>query len=46
MLELKGKSLISLHNYSKEKIEYLVELANDLKTKKKIGILGDQLRKS
>lgn len=44
MFGLKGKSLISLHEYSKEQIEYLVELAGNLKAKKKMGILGDQLK--
>lgn len=44
MFGLKGKSLISLHDYSKEQIEYLVELASDLKIKKKMGILGDRLK--
>lgn len=44
MLGLKGKSLLSLHDYSKEQIEYLISLASELKSKKKMGILGDSLK--
>jgi ornithine carbamoyltransferase len=43
MFELKGKSLLTLHDYSKEQIEYLIDLAIDLKQKKRMGIKGNAL---
>ncbi|MGL6174021.1 MAG: ornithine carbamoyltransferase [Cellulosilyticaceae bacterium] len=44
MFNLKGKSLITLHDYSREQIEYLIDLAKQLKDKKRMGIQGDLLK--
>lgn len=44
MFNLKGKSLITLHDYSKEQIEYLIDLAKQLKDKKRMGIQGELLK--
>ncbi len=44
MLGLKGKSLITLHDYSQEQISYLLDLAKQLKNKKKMGIQGHLLQ--
>ena len=43
MYGLKGKSLLTLHDYSKEQINYLLTLAKQLKAKKQMGIKGDLL---
>lgn len=43
MFGLKGKSLLTLHDYSKEEIDYLLKLAEDLKRKKRMGIKGNLL---
>lgn len=43
--ELKGRSFLTLRDYSAEEIEYLVDLAADLKAKKKQGITGNSLAK-
>ncbi|TCK90573.1 ornithine carbamoyltransferase [Natranaerovirga hydrolytica] len=43
-MNLKGRSLLTLKDYTKEEIEYLINLAIDLKTKKKQGITGDSLK--
>ncbi len=43
MFGLKGKSLLTLHDFSAEQINYLLTLAGDLKTKKRMGIKGDTL---
>ncbi len=40
---LKGKSLLTLKDYTAEEILYLVDLAIDLKRKKRMGIQGDLL---
>ena len=37
-IELKGKSFLTLKDFSKEEIKYFLSLASYLKTKKKIGI--------
>ena len=42
-INLKGKSLLTLKDYTKEEIEYLVDLAITLKKKKMMGIKGDLL---
>ena len=42
-INLKGKSLLTLKDYTKEEIEYLVDLAIALKKKKMMGIKGDML---
>lgn len=41
---LKGRSLLTLKDYTKEEIEYLLNLAEQLKFKKKNGIQGDSLK--
>ncbi len=38
MVDLKGRSFLTLKDYSAEEIEYLIDLAIDLKKKKKAGI--------
>jgi len=43
-MNLKGRSLLTLKDYSPEEIEYLLELAADLKAKKKQGITGNSLK--
>ena len=42
-ISLKGRSFLTLKNFSKEEIKYLLSLASYLKTKKKVGIKGDLL---
>lgn len=44
MFGLKGKSLLTLHDFSTEQITYLLDLAGELKSKKKMGIQGDLLK--
>jgi len=44
MFGLKGKSLLTLHDFSKEQITYLLDLASELKSKKRMGIKGDLLK--
>lgn len=43
-MNLKGRSFLTLKDFSKEEILYLVDLAADLKTKKKQGITGNSLQ--
>lgn len=43
-MNLKGHSFLTLKDYSPEEIEYLIDLAADLKAKKKQGITGDSLK--
>ena len=43
-VNLKGRDFLKLLDYSEEEILYLIDLAADLKAKKKAGILTDQLR--
>lgn len=43
-MNLKGRSLLTLKDYSPEEIEYLLDLAADLKMKKKQGITGNSLK--
>ncbi|BBF44319.1 ornithine carbamoyltransferase [Lachnospiraceae bacterium KM106-2] len=43
-MELKGKSFLTLKDFSKEEISYFLELAKDLKEKKKNGITGNSLK--
>ncbi|MBR2870148.1 MAG: ornithine carbamoyltransferase, partial [Clostridia bacterium] len=38
MLSLKGKSFLKIHDFTPEEIQGLIELAEDLKAKKKAGI--------
>lgn len=43
-MNLKGRSFLTLKDYSAEEITYLLDLAADLKEKKKQGITGDSLK--
>ena len=43
-VQLKGRSLLTLLDFSAEEIRYLLDLAHDLKRKKRAGIPGDLLR--
>ena len=43
-MNLKGRNFLTLKDYTKEEIEYLLDLAADLKAKKKQGILGTSLK--
>ena len=43
-VNLKGRSFLTLKDYTAEEIEYLVDLAIDLKKKKKAGIFENHLK--
>lgn len=43
-MNLKGRSFLTLKDYSPEEISYLLDLAAELKAKKKQGITGNSLR--
>lgn len=43
-MNLKGRSFITLKDFTPEEIGYLLDLAADLKAKKKQGIVGDSLK--
>ena len=43
-MNLKGRDFLTLLNYTPEEIAYLVDLAAELKAKKKAGVLHDVLR--
>lgn len=43
-MNLKGRSFLTLKDFSKEEIVYLLDLAADLKAKKKEGITGETLK--
>ena len=43
-VNLKGRSFLTLKDFTAEEILYLLDLAADLKSKKREGILGDTLR--
>lgn len=43
-MNLKGRSLLTLKDYTPAEIEYLLDLSADLKKKKKEGITGDSLK--
>ena len=43
-MNLKGRSFLTLKDFTAEEILYLVELAADLKAKKKQGITGNSLK--
>lgn len=43
-ISLKGRNFLTLKDFTAEEIEYLLDLAADLKDKKKKGILHDTLR--
>lgn len=44
MTDLKGRSFLTLKDYSAEEIHELLALAKDLKARKKAGVIGDSLR--
>ena len=43
-VNMKGKSFLSLMDLSSQEIRYLLDLAHDLKAKKRMGICGDRLK--
>ena len=43
-MDLKGRNLLKLLDYTPEEITYLLDLAADLKAKKKAGVAHDTLR--
>ena len=43
-MNLKGRSFLTLKDYSQGEIEYLLNLAEELKDKKRKGILGESLK--
>ena len=43
-MNLKGRNFLTLKDYTKEEIRYLLDLAHDLKEKKKKGITGSSLK--
>ncbi len=42
--DLKGRSFLTLMDFTKEEIRYMLDLAHELKAKKKQGITGDSLK--
>lgn len=42
-INLKGRSLLTLRDFTPQEIDYLIELAIDLKAKKRMGIMGNLL---
>ena len=43
-VNLKGRSFLTLMDFSKEEIRYMLDLAHDLKAKKRMGICSDRLK--
>ncbi|MBP1890870.1 ornithine carbamoyltransferase, partial [Clostridium moniliforme] len=43
-VNLKGRSFLTLKDFTPEEIRYLLDLSRDLKAKKRAGILGDSLK--
>ncbi len=43
-VSLKGRSFLTLMDFSTEEIRYMLDLAHELKAKKKAGIIGDLLK--
>ena len=43
-MNLKGRNFLTLKDYTEEEITYLLDLAAELKEKKKKGILVDTLK--
>ena len=43
-MNLKGRNFITLKDFTPDEIMYLVDLADDLKKKKKQGITGSSLK--
>lgn len=43
-VNLKGRSFLTLKDFTPAEIRYLLDLSHDLKAKKRAGILGDSLK--
>ena len=43
-VNLKGRSFLTLMNFTPEEIRYMLDLAHDLKAKKRAGILGETMK--
>ncbi|KUK81110.1 MAG: Ornithine carbamoyltransferase, catabolic [Petrotoga mobilis] len=43
-INLRGRSLLTLKDFTPEEIKYLLELSKDLKAKKRMGIKGNLLK--
>lgn len=43
-VNLKGRSFLTLMDFTPEEIRYMLDLSHDLKAKKRAGILGEQLK--
>ena len=43
-MNLKGRNFLKLKDFSPEEIEYLITLSEELKQKKKQGVLHEELR--
>ena len=43
-MNLKGRSFLTLKDFTPEEIDYLLDLATELKKKKKAGIIGDTMK--
>lgn len=43
-MDLKGRNFLTLLDFNKEEIRYMLDLAHQLKAKKKAGILGEELK--
>ena len=43
-MDLKGRNFLTLLDFNKEEIRYMLDLAHELKQKKKDGILGEELK--
>ena len=43
-MTLKGRSFLTLKDFTPEEIDYLLDLATELKKKKKAGIIGDTMK--
>ena len=43
-VNLKGRSFLTLMDFSPEEIRYLLDLAKDLKSKKRAGIKSEMLK--
>ena len=43
-VNLKGRSFLTLMDFTPEEIRYMLDLAHDLKAKKRAGILGDTMK--
>ena len=43
-VNIKGRSFLTLKDFSGEEIRYLLDLARDLKSKKRAGIVGESLK--